>query len=119
MARKRGQTSPYGIYAAEEQVFRFYPDGVVLDVLVKPAPGPAEGQVIATWLHREAPAPLNGIHLAHYDFSDGFISFTTRSHFRDETVGVRGRWSANRLILDRRDGGRLRTGLHFLRIWPS
>ncbi|MER5319229.1 hypothetical protein [Streptosporangium roseum] len=119
MARRSGQTSPYGIYAAEEQVFRFYPDGVVLDVLVKPAPGPAEGQAIATWLHRDAPAPLNGIHLARYDFSEGFISFTTRSHFRDEAVVVRGRWSADRLILDRRDGGRLRTGLRFLRIWPT
>ncbi|WP_180903353.1 hypothetical protein [Nonomuraea indica] len=119
MARKRGQARPSGIYAAGEQVFRFYPDGVVLDVLVKPAPGPAEGQAIAAWFHREAPAPLNGIYVARYDFSEGSISFTTRSHFRDETVDMHGSWSAGRLILDRRDGGRLQAGLHFLRLWPT
>ncbi|WP_326819655.1 hypothetical protein [Streptosporangium sp. NBC_01756] len=119
MARKRGRARPFGIYAAEEQVFRFYPDGVVLDVLVKPAPRPAEGQAIAAWLHRKASAPLSGVYLAHYEFSEGFISFTTRSHFRDEAIDVCGRWSVDRLILDRRDAGRLQTGLHFLRIWPT
>ncbi|WP_336208565.1 hypothetical protein [Nonomuraea sp. LPB2021202275-12-8] len=118
MARKAGRARPSGIYAAEEQVFRFYPDGVVLDVLVKPSPGPAEGQAVATWLHREA-EPLGGVHLARYEISDGSISFTTRSHFRDESVEVRGSWSAGRLVLALREAGRWRTERDFPRIWPT
>ncbi|MEU2259367.1 hypothetical protein ABZ557_03620 [Streptomyces sp. NPDC019645] len=35
------------------QVFRFYPDGTVLDVLVRPAPRTENAATIATWLRRE------------------------------------------------------------------
>ncbi|MFC4007888.1 hypothetical protein ACFOY2_11680 [Nonomuraea purpurea] len=118
MARQRGRSRPSGIYAAGPQVFRFYPDGVVLDVLVKPPPGPDEGQAVAAWLHRDAPAPLNGVHVARYDFSEGAISFTTRSHFHNGVIDLRGSWRRDYLTLDLRDAGRVQPGLRFVRIWP-
>ncbi|WP_049557855.1 hypothetical protein [Nonomuraea sp. SBT364] len=93
------------------QVFRFYPDGVVLDVLVKPAPGPAEGRLVETWLRRDP--LLGGVHLARYELSGGVVTFTARGHLRDEAVEVRGRWSGGRLVLD---GW---AGVAFQRIWPD
>ncbi|MEU6711844.1 hypothetical protein ABZ897_10255 [Nonomuraea sp. NPDC046802] len=119
MARQRDRSRPSGIYAAGLQVFRFYPDGVVLDVLVKPSPGPDEGQAVAAWLHRDAPTPLNGVHVARYTLFEGVISFTTRSHFHNGVVDVRGSWSRGRLTLDLRDAGRVQSGLRFVRIWPT
>ncbi|MER7212492.1 hypothetical protein ABT340_36015 [Streptosporangium sp. NPDC000239] len=117
MRKARAPRRPAEIHAAGEQVFRFFPDGVVLDVLVKPAPGPEEGRAIATWLNRDV--PLGGVHVARYDLRDGVVSFTTRSHFLDGAVEARGTWRGGRLVLDLREAGRTRTGVVFTRIWPA
>lgn len=59
--RARNRARPLsGVFAADTQVFRFYPDGTVLDVLVRPAPGHSDGETIARWLRRDN--PLRGVH---------------------------------------------------------
>ncbi|GAA2439511.1 hypothetical protein [Streptomyces macrosporus] len=93
----RGPAPVVGIYAAGRQVFRFHPDGVVLDALVRPAPSPRDGAAIAGWLRRDN--PLSGVHTARYDQRGPTIAFTTRSHLREEEVGVCGTWSRGRLTL--------------------
>ncbi|MGX1882628.1 hypothetical protein [Streptomyces sp. NPDC055287] len=89
--------APHGIFAAGVQVFRLYPDGTVLDVLVKPAPGHADGAAVARWLRREEVVP--GVHTARYERQGAAISFTTRSHVRNEDIAVRGTWADGRLTL--------------------
>ncbi|MFI6481494.1 hypothetical protein ACIBH1_26425 [Nonomuraea sp. NPDC050663] len=105
-----------GIYAGDVQVFRFYRDGVVLDALVRPAPGVAEGEAIARWLVPEAATPGRGIHVARYEVRGGVLRFTTRGHLRDEVVEVEARVGRDHLTVTRRDGGRRTTGLRFERI---
>ncbi|MFE0074491.1 hypothetical protein ACFWYW_37095 [Nonomuraea sp. NPDC059023] len=106
-----------GIYAGDEQVFRFYPDGLVLDVLVRPAPTPQSGALIATWLRREDPPA--GVHTARYTRDGGAYTFETTGHLRDEQVVVRATKAKDHLVVDRRDGGRLRRNLRFDRIYPE
>ncbi|MEV4891676.1 hypothetical protein AB0K48_20060 [Nonomuraea sp. NPDC055795] len=106
-----------GIYAGDEQVFRFYPDGLVLDVLVRPAPTPRSGALIATWLRREDPPA--GVNTARYTRDGGAYTFETGSHLRDEQVVVRVTKAKDHLVVDRRDGGRLRRNLRFDRIYPE
>ncbi len=86
-----------GIFAADEQVFRFHPDGTVLDVLIKPAPGPEDAALLAGWLRREA--PVRGVHTAHYELRGPRLSFTSHSHLRDEDVEVVGTWARGQLSL--------------------
>ncbi|GAA4104343.1 hypothetical protein [Nonomuraea soli] len=105
-----------GIYAGDVQVFRFYRDGMVLDALVRPAPGAADGEAIAQWLVPEAATPGRGIYVARYAVRDGVLRFTTRSHLRDEVVEVEARVGRDQLTLTRRDGGRRTNGLRFERI---
>ncbi|WP_157248839.1 hypothetical protein [Nonomuraea typhae] len=106
-----------GIYACDLQVFRFYPDGLALDVLVRPAPGPEQGPLIATWLRREAPP--QGVHPARYTLAGGVYTFETRGHLRDEPVIVQVTKRRDHLLVDRRDGGRLQSDLRFVRIYPE
>ncbi|MFI6502213.1 hypothetical protein [Nonomuraea typhae] len=106
-----------GIYACDIQVFRFYPDGLALDVLVQPAPGPGQGPLIATWLRREEPP--TGVRTARYTLSSGVYTFETRGHLRDEPVIVQVTKRKDQLLVDRRDGGRLRSNLRFVRIYPE
>ncbi|MBB5075496.1 hypothetical protein [Nonomuraea endophytica] len=105
-----------GIYAGEEQVFRFYPDGLVLDVLVRPAATPQSGALIATWLRREDPPA--SVHTARYTRDGGAYTFETRGHLRDEQVVVQVTKAKDHLVVDRRDGGRPRRNLRFDRIFP-
>jgi hypothetical protein len=105
-----------GIYAADVQVFRFYPDGTVLDVLVKPPPGSEYGEAIAGWLRRENPP--RGVYVSTYALKGHAVSFTSRSHFRDGPVQVQGTWANHRLTLDIRDGGSYQKQVLFTRIWP-
>jgi hypothetical protein len=79
------------------QVFRFYPDGTVLDVLVRPAPAPGDARALAHWLRRESPRP--GVHPARYTLRGSRLAFTTRGHLRDEEITVHGTWAAGRLTL--------------------
>lgn len=86
-----------GIFASDLQVFRFYEDGTVLDVLVRPAPRPEDAEALARWLRREK--PLSGVHTAHFEQRGARIAFTTRGHLRPEEIKVRGTWSHGRLTL--------------------
>ncbi|SDN58161.1 hypothetical protein [Streptomyces wuyuanensis] len=63
--RHRGPVPLSGIFSADVQVFRFYRDGTVLDVLVRPAPRPENAAANATWLRREVPIP--GVRTARYE----------------------------------------------------
>ncbi|MFC4562816.1 hypothetical protein ACFO4E_13195 [Nocardiopsis mangrovi] len=105
MARRSGRRVPalVGIFAEGVQVFRFYADGTVLDVLVEPAPGPRSGAVIARWLRREAPGP--GVHSARYEQRGRDIAFTTRGHVGRGDIAVRGTWVDGRLTLSRAGEG--------------
>jgi hypothetical protein len=99
---KRGKRRPrppalQGVFANGVQVFRFYPDGTVLDVLVKPAPGPESGAAVAHWLRRDE--VIRGVHAARYERRGVDVSFTTRSHLKDEDIAVRGTWADGRLTL--------------------
>ncbi len=96
-ARRRRSTGLSGIFAADLQVFRFYRDGTVLDVLVRPAPGPRDAEDIARWLRRED--PVAGVRTAHYEMQGRRVALTTRSHLRDEDVTVRGTWVNGSLSL--------------------
>lgn len=106
-----------GIFAADVQVFRFFPDCTVLDVLVKPAPGSEVGETIAGWLRKDA--PIAGVHVSRYVIQRHNVSFTSRSHWGDWPVEVQGSWSGRSLTLNVRDGPRVKKGLEFQRIWPS
>jgi hypothetical protein len=115
--KNRRRARPSGIYAADVQVFRFYPDGLVLDVLVKPAPNASIGPAIERWLRRESPP--SGVHTARYTMSAHQISFTTPSHFGRGNVEVSGTWRADRLILRVRHHGHPAPEQHFGLIWPT
>ncbi|MEU9393830.1 hypothetical protein AB0D86_28010 [Streptomyces sp. NPDC048324] len=86
-----------GIFASDLQVFRFYEDGTVLDVLVRPAPRPEDAAALARWLRRET--PLSGVHTARFEQRGARIAFTTYGHLRPEEIAVRGTWSYGRLTL--------------------
>ncbi|MFF4747311.1 hypothetical protein QRN89_20155 [Streptomyces chengbuensis] len=106
MTRRNRRQRPVrlsGIFSADVQVFRFYPDGTVLDVLVRPAPRPENAATIATWLRRELPTP--GVHTARYEQHGERVAFT-RGHLRDEEIEVRGTWSEGRLALGLAGRGR-------------
>ncbi|MGW4498809.1 hypothetical protein ACWENR_09335 [Micromonospora sp. NPDC004336] len=105
-----------GIYASDIQVFRFYPDGLALDVLVKPAPDATHGPAIARWLRRES--PLSGVHAVRYAVSADRISLTTPGHFGAGDVEVSGTWRGGRLVLRARHGGRAAPDRLFRLIWP-
>jgi hypothetical protein len=106
-----------GIYAADVQVFRFYPDGLVLDVLVKPAPDASQGPAIARWLRRES--LLSGVHAARYAVSAHRISFTTPGHLGRGEVETSGTWRGGRLVLGARQDGRVTPPRQFRLIWPA
>lgn len=106
-----------GIYASDVQVFRFYPDGLVLDVLVKPAPDASHGPAIARWLRRES--SLAGVHAARYVACGGRISFITPGHLGEGGVEMSGTWRAGRLVLRARNGGRAAPERSFRLIWPA
>ncbi|MEV6107982.1 hypothetical protein AB0M28_25245 [Streptomyces sp. NPDC051940] len=96
--RRAGDGAPQGVFAAGIQVFRFYPDGVVLDVLVKPEPGREHGAQIAGWLRRESPP--RGVHTARYELLDGVLTFRSPSHLRDgEVIECTGTWRGGELRL--------------------
>ena len=116
MATRRARV-PDGIFAADVQVFRFYPDGTVLDVLVKPAPGPADGALIASWLR--ADNPLNGVHRTTYRRTARRISFVAEDHVHGGTVEVTGTCRGDELVLDLRYRGRPLRDVRFRRIWPA
>lgn len=115
MATRRGRV-PNGIFAADVQVFRFYPEGTVLDVLVKPPPGPDSGALIASWLRRDS--PVRGVHETTYQRVGRRISFSTVDHVHGGVVEVTGGCHGDELILDLRSPGRARRHLRFQRIWP-
>ncbi|MFE4459483.1 hypothetical protein ACFROC_19180 [Nocardia tengchongensis] len=114
---RRGETrcGLSGIYAADVRVFRFYPDGAVLDALIKPAPTSADVPVIETWLRRESvPA---GVHITRYTLSAGNrVAFTSASHFDNCMVEVDGVWSGRHMTLNLREGGRVQSAVRFERI---
>ncbi|MEV6218587.1 hypothetical protein [Nocardia sp. NPDC051833] len=106
---------PSGIFAADVQVFRFYPDGTALDVLIKPAPTSADGPEIETWLRRES--PVDGVHVTQYTRSAGNrLAFTSTSHLYNCIVEVDGIWSGRRMTLNLREGGRFQSAVRFERI---
>ncbi|HWD80693.1 MAG TPA: hypothetical protein VG497_17490 [Kribbella sp.] len=105
---RRGRV-PRGIYSAGEQVFRFAPDGVVLDVLVKPAPTAGQGPQLASWLR----PGLSGVHETTYVRTGRRISFSTVDHFTGAPVAVTGSCHGDELVLDL--GGR--RDVRFRRIW--
>jgi hypothetical protein len=115
MATRRGRV-PNGIFAADVQVFRFYPDGTVLDVLVKPAPRPAQGALIASWLRPDN--RLRGVHETRYGRAGRRISFSTEDHVHGGSVEVTGTCHGDELILDLRSRGRTLRDVRFRRIWP-
>ncbi|MFJ8077934.1 hypothetical protein ACIQ7Q_29430 [Streptomyces sp. NPDC096176] len=78
-------------------MFRFYADGTVLDVLVRPAPQPTNAATLAGWLRKDNSLP--GVHTARYVLEGDHVSFTTRGHYRDEEITVRGTWSRGALTL--------------------
>jgi hypothetical protein len=107
MARsRRGRSGPglEGIFAADVQVFRFYPDGTVLDVLVKPPPSPRDAVAVDRWL-RPGDAP-RGVHTTRYTRHGHRIAFTTRDHLSGAPVPVRGTWSKGNLRLTLTRAGR-------------
>lgn len=116
MATRRGRV-PDGIYTADVRVFRFYPEGTVLDVLVKPAPGPAQGALIATWLRPDN--PLGGVHETRYRLAGGRISFSTEDRVHGGVVTVTGTCHGGELILDLQSRGRTLRDVRFRRIWPT
>jgi hypothetical protein len=116
MATRRARV-PDGIFAADVQVFRFYPDGTVLDVLVKPAPGLAEGPQIASWLRREN--RLAGVHETRYRRIARRISFSAEDHVHGGSVEVSGTCRGDELTLDLRYRGGTLRNVHFRRIWPT
>ncbi|MER6569009.1 hypothetical protein ABT288_23205 [Streptomyces sp. NPDC001093] len=103
-----------GIFAADLQVFRFYEDGTVLDVLVRPAPRPEDAEALARWLRRET--PISGVHTAHFEQRGARIAFTTRGHLRPEEIRVRGTWSHGRLTLGLAGSGWEIKPQHFSRL---
>ncbi|WP_147472844.1 hypothetical protein [Streptomyces triticirhizae] len=103
-----------GIFASDIQVFRFYPDGTVLDVLVKPAPGPNQAAAIERWL-RPGTAP-RGVHRSTYTVDGRRLSFTTRSHVKEARVTVQGVWHGGELVLDLTGGGRTEKARRFRRL---
>ncbi|MBA8949415.1 hypothetical protein ACFQU9_28580 [Actinomadura namibiensis] len=109
--------APQGIFAADVRVFRLYPDGTVLDVLVKPAPGPAEAALIATWL---VPDPLPaGVHATRYTRDGRHIGFSTRDRIHGTDVEVTGTYRGDALLLDLRSPGRTLRQVRFRRLWPA
>ncbi|KAB8161835.1 hypothetical protein FH609_020120 [Streptomyces sp. 3MP-14] len=103
-----------GIFASDIQVFRFFADGTVLDVLVKPAPGPDQAAAIEGWL-RPGTAQ-RGVHRSTYAVSGGRLSFTTRSHVNEARITVQGVWRGGQLVLDLTGGGRVEKARRFQRI---
>ncbi|MEV4332605.1 hypothetical protein AB0K02_19030 [Streptomyces sp. NPDC049597] len=96
--RQRRKAPPLNaIFAADTQVFRFYPDGTVLDVLVRPAPQPSSAETLAGWLRRDNVIP--GVHVARYVLEGEQVTFTTRGRYRDEEITVRGTWVRGVLTL--------------------
>ncbi|MFG3309183.1 hypothetical protein [Streptomyces wuyuanensis] len=112
--RRRRPVPLSGIFSADVQVFRFHPDGTVLDVLVRPAPRPENAGAIATWLRREVRTP--GVHTARYEQHGVHVAFTTRGHVRDEEIEVRGTWSKGQLTLGLARRGRETTPRRFARL---
>lgn len=111
----RSRPGPSGIFAADIQVFRFYPDGVVLDVLIKPAPTSANVSLIETWLRRES--VLAGVHVTQYTLSTGNrVAFTSASHLYNCMVEVDGVWSGRHMTLNLPEGGRFQGAVRFERI---
>jgi hypothetical protein len=112
--RARKQAGLSGIFAADVQVFRFYPDGTLLDVLIKPAPGPSQGEVIERWLRPESPP--RGVHTTSYKLDGRRVSFTTRGHLKDEKITALGTWVKGVLTLDLTGQGWQRKGVQFTRL---
>jgi hypothetical protein len=108
---------PNGIFAADVQVFRFYPEGTVLDVLVKPAPGPAQGTLIASWLRRDN--RLSGVHETRYRRVGRRISFSAQDHTNGGAVAVTGTYRGDELTLDLGYRGGTLWNVRFRRIWPA
>lgn len=113
---RRGRI-PHGIFAADVQVFRFFPNGIVLDVLVKPAPGPEHGALIASWLRPDT--RNSAVHKTRYDRVGHRISLLTEDHFRGGVVEVSGSCSRDELILDLQARDRTQRQVRFRRIWPG
>ncbi|MFE3462027.1 hypothetical protein ACFXKD_31170 [Nocardiopsis aegyptia] len=112
--RGRRDLGLVGIFAAGVQVFRFYPDGTVLDVLVKPPPDTRDAVAIDRWLRPgEAPA---GVHTTRYTRRGHRISFTTRSHLGGAPISVSGTWSKGALRLTLTGDGRTGTQTPFRRL---
>ncbi|MDQ1008027.1 hypothetical protein QFZ82_002512 [Streptomyces sp. V4I23] len=78
-------------------MFRFYPDGTVLDALVRPAPQPTSAAALEGWLRREDSKP--GVYVARYVLDGEQVAFTTRGHYREEEIKVRGTWARGALTL--------------------
>ncbi|SOD60686.1 hypothetical protein SAMN06297387_102216 [Streptomyces zhaozhouensis] len=110
----RAVRRPVGIFVADVRVLRLYPDGTVLDVLVKPAPGPGQAAAIARWLRPDN--PMRGVHRGTYSLRGKRLSFTTRGHLHDGPVTVNGMWRGDELLLDITDGGRTVKARRFRRI---
>ncbi|GAA3890987.1 hypothetical protein [Streptomyces sedi] len=105
---------PVGIFAADVRVFRLYRDGTVLDVLVKPAPGPEQAAALARWLRPDN--PMRGVHRSTYTLRGRRLSFATRGHLDGGIVTVDGIWNGDALLLDITGGGRTERARRFRRI---
>lgn len=110
--RKAAAGGLRGIFAADVRVFRFYPDGTVLAVLVKPAPGPEDAARIAEWLRPEDPPA--GVAVAQYTLRGTRVAFTVPGRGREgEAVAVTGTWKRGALTLDMTGGGSRQLGVRF------
>jgi hypothetical protein len=111
-----------GIFINKEsgQVFRFYPDGLFLDCLVREESGQWDGSLLSAWLKREQ--VLNGVIQGHYTMTGTQIRFSTPGHFGDgRLVDYSGFYKNGKLVLDSLDHntGRRHRAEEYKKIYPS
>jgi hypothetical protein len=116
MNKKQHQSLSHfsGMFANREtgQVFRFYPDGLFLDCLIRGENGQWDGSMLHAWFKREQ--ILNGVIQGHYTMTGTHICFRTPGHFGDgRLVEYSGSYRNGKLVLDSLDHN---TGRHLLHV---
>lgn len=109
-----------GIFRHDNQFFRFYPDGLVLDCLIQVSASEEArlGEAIGQWFRREQ--QVQGVQRGNYTMVGNRIQFSTPGHFGDgkRLIEYSGIQRKDRLILDSLDHntGHREKGIEFKRV---
>ena len=87
-----------GIFYCDIQFFRFYRDGILLDVLIKGNCDSIKYKELNHWFKREQ--VINGVLEGRYKFQNNMISFSTLGHFGNgRLTNYEGIYKKDKLIL--------------------